>query len=104
MADKKSSGCLKAFMITSVLSLLVMALLGGGGYYLWKTKGAPTLEQMQKQLAEGSINISSEGSGGAVEGRRPVVASAPMQAGPETYAQYVNRKDVLTLVNYYSDT
>lgn len=37
------------------------------------------------------------------EARRPVAASAPVHADEATYRRYLDRKDVLVLVDYYAD-
>lgn len=107
MAEKKSSGCLKAFVIFTVVTLLVTGVLGGGIYVLWRMKGQPSLAEMQAQMEDmegGDEQWEAGDSQGASPIPRPVVATAPIMAGPDTYASYVNRSDILTLVNYYSDT
>lgn len=117
MSDEKSSGCLKAFMIFCVLNVLLMGTIGAGYYALWKKNGSPSLEVIQELINEqqgfqlGEANEESEpddgdgsSTGTTTSGRRPIVATTPIQGNSSTYSSYTARKDVMTLVNYYSDT
>ena len=99
-------------MIFIGLSLLVVLAASGGLYLLWKKNGSPSMEEIQAKLEEAQQGSGAVGgaageevaAGGGGASSRPVVATAPIRAGADTYAQYIKRTDVLTLVNYYSDT
>lgn len=100
--EKSKNGCLKAFVIFLGISLLLLGAVGAGGYYLWKKKGAPTLAELKAKMK--GEELAEEDPANSEAFKRPIVATAPIKVRAGVYSSYVNKKDVLTLVNYYSDT
>ena len=89
-------------MIFFGVCVLLVGVVGAGTFFLWKKQGSPSLAEWKARI------VSGEEEGGVAEvvrfEPRPMVATAPIPAGADTYARFLKRKDVLTLVNYYSDT
>jgi hypothetical protein len=93
---------MKAAMIFFGVCVLLVGVVGAGTFFLWKKQGSPSLADWKARI------VSGEEEGTVAEvvnlAPRPVVSSVPIPAGSDTYARFLKRKDVLTLVNYYSDT
>jgi hypothetical protein len=98
MSEGKKNGCMKAAMIFFGISFLLVGVLSAGAFFLWKKTGSRSLAVWKAQMG------SAEEAEVVRDEPRPMVARAPISAGADTYARYLKRKDVLTLVNYYSDT
>lgn len=118
MSQEQGSGCFKAFVIFCFLNVLLIGVIGAGYYAVWKKNGSPSVEVIQAMLEEkqgmqfGSPSSDDHSSGGhesssavsSASASRPIVATAPIQGNPSNYKSYTSRSDVMTLVNYYSDT
>lgn len=85
------------------IALLGLILVGGGGVglYLNRDRLAGLLPGRSPQ--EGAPADPREASASAAPASRPFVASAPIHAGEYDYAHYLQRRDVLVLVDYYAD-
>jgi len=58
------------------------------------------LQKMEANLDDIEKGIAEGGTAGP-PARRPIAATVPFMVNPTTYGQYVNREDVLVLVDYY---
>ncbi len=82
------------------LCLLALVVLVGGaatGLYLNRDKLVALLPISGAGDAESAARVDPAGA------PRPVVATAPIQAGEHDYATYTQRDDVLVMVDYYAD-
>lgn len=83
------------------LCLLALVVLVGGaatGLYLNRDKLVALLP-----IPVAGDGGDSEPAVATGQAQRPVVATAPIQAGEHDYANYTQRDDVLVMVDYYAD-
>ncbi len=110
MSERKSSGALKA--LVWVVLATGMGVVAGGGFMVLggKIAGSPTTEDFEGMKSkwggdgggpDGTVLKPVASDGPASAGDRPVVA--PIEATEAIYQQYMARKDVLVLVEYYAD-
>jgi|GEM_PF-2415489 len=107
MAEEKKGGCKKVVGVVVLIMVLCLAVVVGGVMWTWESWGKG---QWAKVLGEAVEEVPEEKSAGEIrelakgEAKRPVVATAPIQADEQTYETYTKRDDVLVMVEYYSDT
>ena len=95
---KGSGGCAKVLGVMLVLGLLGTVVAGAVGTYIylnWEKWGMEAMEDLKAKMGKGE--------NGKEAVKRPVVASVPKQGTSANYAQWMQRRDVLVLVDYYAD-
>ncbi len=115
------SGCLKTLMILFVLWLVAVVLLAavGGVVYMNREKlGIPPMEEWRESFEmvvreageramesareeDGSTPVAASEGGRTAE--RPVAAAEPMHVDQASFAEAIQRSDVLVMVDYYAD-
>ena len=102
-------------LIWVAFATVVGVVFHGGCLALeWKFAGAPGLEGIRAALGNmepsdgGNLPDPADGTGAPSESAerssgRSVVASAPIEANEAVFQQYMDRDDVLVMVEYYAD-
>ena len=81
--------------------VLCLAVTAGTIMWTWDSWGSKKWAEFQGEGEEEEVKPEAVIKELAP---RPVVATTTIQANPQVYERYVNRDDVLVMVEYYSDT
>jgi hypothetical protein len=117
MSEQNSGGIFKNLMWVVFATVVSVVFHGGCLALEWKLAGAPGLEGLDgiravlgsAEPSEGAnLPDHADGTGAPSESAarstgRSVVASAPIEANEAVYQQYMERDDVLVMVEYYAD-